>query len=986
MKKTLSIITGIALVITLASCQMFDGDGVYREQNINGFKAIELTGGPSGILNKLAFGTSSSAVTDANLEIPGFGNTGIRPWGCVAQDSDAGDILPRADGERRIILTAINGTNNAGKIAGSEDGLVFYFKEVDKDKNFRISADFLVLNYGFTGSRVDLNGQEAFGLMARDYVPQYDIDTGNYTMEYLKMVPWNGRYYTGFNRPDAPGGSSNMIMVGGVKRGARVYWRTGVFDDSDTGREAVENPNYVARADFAKFYFLPREFADYSMYGTGKDGISARPDFPTAGLTYKLSLEKTNSGFKARIEPPKGEGKGVTKDRVPKDGEVLEYNDTELPFPDLLFQVSQDKYYVGFFAARDARVEITNIRYEESDAALCPPRRDPKPVDIVPSLTVQSPSAVSTQDYTLFARSNVEGSLVVRTNGGDPYSYKGQWITEPTNASAEPFCLFEVPIEKLLLGDNVFSMAFTPDSNQSRSGYLKGTDYLMTHTAPLYASHTVNYRKLDAADGIIWVSPDGRKTNNGTKGSPLDIFTAVSYLAPGQTIMLMDGVYMPCEAPQIINGRQRIPVRLIIPRYNSGRPNLDVVANPNNPTNAERANPEYYKYFKKMKAENRNKAVFDFRKDLYLSGYDGRGFELHGDYWHIEGIHVRNTSDSNKGFTVFGSHNRLSWIKTYFNGDTGFQLSGRSTEPKSMWPAFNRVEYCESFANADDARTNADGFGAKLTIGEGNHFYRTIAHHNIDDGYDFFAKKETGPIGVVILEECFAYRNGRYLNDEIAVKYGGANAKAGESTRAGGNGFKMGGEGITIQHLAIDCLAFQNDGDGFTSNSDPAIRLTHCTSVDNDNRGETTGSGSSNFAIYGAGSASYEGLDAVITQVFSWWSSARAADVRRSDRVEPKSPASGYVWRGNKSVSTLYIDGKDSNNRNIYADGRTMDAADVFDSTDGLYNAGDAAPFNSSIKGFFLNINQDTGMPVLGNYMKVTLPTGVAPGARGLWN
>jgi hypothetical protein len=979
MKVKLCSILVIFLSLSLITCNVFNAEP-YKEQNENGFRSIALTGGPMGIMNRLAFGTSSRQVYDTPLDQ----DRSIRPYGCVIQDSDGGDF-PGYAGDRKIVITAINGTNNAGKIAGSEDGIAYYFKEVDKDKNFRISADFYIDNYGFTGGRPDLNGQEAFGIMARDYVPQYDIDTGNYTMEALKTVRWDGRYYTGYNRPDGPGGSGNMIMVGGVKRGARVYWRTGV-DDPSEDNEAITNPNYVARADFAKFYFLPREFADYSSYGSGKAGIESRPDFPSAGLTYRLSLEKTNSGFKAKITPPAGVGKGTTKDRIPKDGQVLEYSDRELPFPDLLFEINKEKYYVGFFAARDARVTITNISYEESDAALCPKRVDPPPENIVPSFSVQSPSAVSQAGYTLIARSNVEGSLLVSMNGKEAKAYNGVWITEPTNASAEPFSLFEIPVDALSLGDNVFSLVFNPDTNQSKSGYLIGKEYLMTNIKPIFQSFTVNYRTLP--DGDIYVSPEGKSSNTGTRDSPMDIMTAISYVAPGQTIILMDGIYTPCEAPQMINGKQRIPIRLIIPRYNSGKPNLAVVADPEKPTDAERGKSEYYKYFKVMKAEHRDKAIFDFRKDWTMRGYDSRGFELQGDYWHIEGIHIRNTSDSNKGFTVFGSHNRLSWVKTYFNGDTGFQVSGRSYEPKSMWPSYNRIEYCESFANADDSRTNADGFGAKLTCGPGNYFYRCISHHNIDDGYDFFAKKETGPIGAMVLEECFAYMNGRYMNAEIASIYGGTGPKPGDSTRAGGNGFKMGGEGISVSHLAINCLSFQNDGDGFTSNSDPAVRITYCTSVDNDNRNEQTGSGSSNYAIYGAGSASHEGLDAVITQIFSWWSSARRP--RRDDRVEPKSPASGYVWRNGRSVSTLYIDGK-VNGRNKYEDGNIMNDSNVNDSYNNLYYGGKAAfsgnvaPFDSSIIGDFLEVDQTTGKPKLGDFMKITGITGVTPGIQGMW-
>ena len=1024
------------LAAALALC----ATGCYMEQNENGFRSAALTAGPDGVMNRIAFGTSSRQVNLTGLPRTANLNAeeeedrgGITPWGNVIRDTaDPHDPEFKErmrkrwgdDGLRRIQITALNENNNAGKIAGSEDGISYYFWKVPKDMNFRLSADFYINNFGFTGGRSNLNGQEAFGLMARDYVPQYAYNGGNAAnppyispdnpagwpmdMESLKYVSWNGVYYAGYGRPDGPGGSSNMIMVWGVKRGARVYWRTGVYDDSEDGRQSVVNPDYVANANFAKFAFLPKELNDYSIYGSGEEGIRKRPDFPSSGLTYHLTLEKTNSGFKAKIVPPAGVGKGVTKNRVIQDGAVLEYSDRELPFPDMLFAIEKEYYYVGFFAARDARVTISNISYEESPADMCPPRIDPRPEYITPSFSIQSPARVSQNDYTLYARSNVEGTLTIAVNGGTARSYPGTWITEPTNASAEPFSLFEIPDIHLTLGDNYFNMIFSPDPRQEKSGYLPDQDgklggYLMTGRAPLQSTFLVNMRHLNAHDGIIWVHPNGRSNNAGTRESPLDVASAVAVIAPGQTIMLMDGIYSPALPPQMINGQLKIPVRLTIPRYNSGRPNLDAPVDHGTEAAANRSDPAY-QYYKFMIAENRGKAIFDFRKNWIHNGYDPRMFELHGDYWWIEGIHIRNTSDKNKGLTVYGSYNVLKWIKTYFNGDTGFQISGRNNEPKSMWPAHNRVEFCESFANADDARTDADGFAAKLTVGAGNVFYRCIAHHNIDDGWDMFAKKETGPIGAVSVIQCVAYRNGRYLNDQMALELGDANYKAGASTRAGGNGFKMGGEGIAVAHLALNCLAFENDGDGFTSNSDPAIRLTHCTSVNNGWRwrtGSPDATRAANYAIYAAGSASYEGLDAVVTQIFSWWTKDvhRDADVTLpppNDRAEGKSPASGYIWRRpvnalidetvpGRSVLTLYVDGKLADiGMNNYVDGRVMEESNIV-SQFPVYYAGNTAPFDRNIAGYFLEVNQDTGLPKLHDFMKLRGITGVVPGAAGLW-
>ena len=69
-----------------------------------------------------------------------------------------------------------------------------------------------------------------------------------------------------------------------------------------------------------------------------------------------------------------------------------------------------------------------------------------------------------------------------------------------------------------------------------------------------------------------------------------------------------------------------------------------------------------------------------------------------------------------------------------------------------------------SYLNADAGYEDADGFAAKLTIGEGNVFDGCIAAYNADDGWDLFAKIETGAIGQVVIQNCVAFKNGYVLD------------------------------------------------------------------------------------------------------------------------------------------------------------------------------------------------------------------------------
>src|SRR5262245_66257120 len=75
----------------------------------------------------------------------------------------------------------------------------------------------------------------------------------------------------------------------------------------------------------------------------------------------------------------------------------------------------------------------------------------------------------------------------------------------------------------------------------------------------------------------------------------------------------------------------------------------------------------------------------------------------------------------------------------------------------------------------------------RLTTGPGNVFRSCIAHHNIDDGWDLFTKTDTGPISPVTIENCISFSNG-------AVSNGGS------TTNSDGNGFKLGDDGIAVNH------------------------------------------------------------------------------------------------------------------------------------------------------------------------------------------
>lgn len=315
----------------------------------------------------------------------------------------------------------------------------------------------------------------------------------------------------------------------------------------------------------------------------------------------------------------------------------------------------------------------------------------------------------------------------------------------------------------LVKGDNTFDILYTPDESQD-----------ITSKDSISSKYVVAYKNYGTADAI-YVSPKGTADGKGTEQDPTDIYSAVKFIGANQTIYVHGGTY-----------------------------NLTA------PVNVEKGNNGTSDKLKVLSAYAKEKPIFDF-------GGTSAGFNLSGNYWKVSGIDV--TKASSTGFKIAGNNNVVELVKTYANSDTGMQVSGSSYDSRDKWPSNNLVLNCESYDNKDASENNADGFGAKLTCGEGNVFRGCISHNNCDDGWDLYSKLETGPIGAVTIENCVAYGNGT-LSD-------------GTKTKGDGNGFKLGGEGLAVKHVLRNSLSFNNNSTGVTSNSDPAIIVENCTSLDN---------------------------------------------------------------------------------------------------------------------------------------------------------
>ena len=301
-----------------------------------------------------------------------------------------------------------------------------------------------------------------------------------------------------------------------------------------------------------------------------------------------------------------------------------------------------------------------------------------------------------------------------------------------------------------------------------------------------------------ATTDVIYASPNGGG-DGSSMSKPTDALSAINSVKAGGTVYLLDGTYNFSET-------------ILISDSNSG------------------SSGKYKNVFAYPGAE----VVWNFSGQGAADG-SKRGIVLDGDYWHFKGFEIEKAADN--GMLLSGNNNIIEMMIFNDNQDTGLQISRYNTSAASIadWPSNNYILNCTSKNNCDnESMENADGFAAKLTCGNGNVFDGCMAYNNSDDGWDLFAKTDTGSIGIVTLKNCIAFRNGF---TEFGEGYGNCD----------GNGFKLGGSGVGSAHVLENCLAFENLNCGFTDNNNPLLgSLTNCTAYNNG----VGGNGKPNLSCY----------------------------------------------------------------------------------------------------------------------------------------
>lgn len=763
-------------------------------------------------------GTITETVKDENLRTWSFA-----AYGSSTNEKDNGFEGSVADGK-----VTVYSENGKGKIVpASTDGLAFYYTAIDPaTENFTLTATITVDNWTLS------NGQEGMGLMVSDTVGEpYDSTTlWNNSFQNLATkveYRYDGEHVTtdeNYPKISMKLGLGTIAKTGATAEGVAEV-KAGNATLPEGFKHEYDNTTLetsCARLGAGTYNILGNYVpADKAPTGTQADKLLT---------TFKLQIQRNNTGYWLRYLDMNGK---ILGEKLYYD---LDRNE--------LTKLDPDNIYVGFVASRNARITATDIDFKTINPADDAPAEERETVYVTPSCSIASASVSNTSEYELLFTANWNGHVTVRDDANVKVIDADYKVTTAAEDKDKKSYLKEKV--KLDIGINNFKVTFTPDKAYQPNDYTELTSY----DAQIF-SHNVNFRKYGAEGETLYVAVDGTASGNGTKDNPLDIYTAVKWVQPGQTIIIQEGTYKLTKTIQIergINGTADKRIYMIADPDAAARP------------------------------------VFDFQKRCM-------GVSIAGDYWYFKGFDVTNSADALNGVKVSGSYNTLDRIQTYRNGNTGLQI-GRllGTDGWDEWPAHNLILNCSSYLNSDLGYEDADGFAAKLTIGDGNVFDGCIACYNADDGWDLFAKVQSGTIGAVTIRNSIAFKNG-YILDENGNEVNAGN----------GNGFKMGGDSLKGGHKVENSLAFANKAKGIDSNSCPDIKAYNSISFDNESYNVAMYTNTATQTNYEArGVISYKKSNKITEQLV--FKGAQA--VRDSELYKAVYNDSNYFFNGISSLNT----------------------------------------------------------------------------------
>lgn len=380
-------------------------------------------------------------------------------------------ILPEKVGVNRAI-PEVPGTikgkivleSRGGKIAAAHDGITFYYTELDPTKyNFILEADILIEQFGPETDAMP-NNQTACGLMVRD----------------VNGLPRKEPMVFGYEELPA---SSNFAGIA-------------LFSEKKTEVDVVAiNRNGI---------FKPWGNPDSTL--TRKTIKEAIP----ISKPFKLKLERTDNSFIVTYSDI--DGKETIKEEMKDIADIVQI-------------IEKNKMYVGFFAARNAKMVVSNAKIKLIPANTIPSKPyQPKPFDH--NVEFESSDGSSTTDYTLVVRSGYSGKVTI-TKNDKPFT--------SGDLKAGEFTKYQT---KLTQENTKFEAIFTP-SEGPKIDQIRKTLYVT---------------KRSFKGNILIASPDGKASGKGTLASPVDIPTAIRFIQNGGIIYLREGNYQEINIPRTYSG------------------------------------------------------------------------------------------------------------------------------------------------------------------------------------------------------------------------------------------------------------------------------------------------------------------------------------------------------------------------------------------------------------------------------------------------
>ncbi|UUU21104.1 right-handed parallel beta-helix repeat-containing protein [Streptomyces sp. DSM 40750] len=265
---------------------------------------------------------------------------------------------------------------------------------------------------------------------------------------------------------------------------------------------------------------------------------------------------------------------------------------------------------------------------------------------------------------------------------------------------------------------------------------------------------------------------------------------------------------------------------------------------------------------------------------------------IYGDYWTVSGLTFQNSPA--QGFVATSSVGGVfKNLVTADNGDSGFTLRGDGTTG-------NLVQNLDSHGNYDAANhgQNADGIAVKFGSGTGNKITGARLHNNADDGLDLW--QFSSP---VTIEHSWAFGNGKNRWNDSAFE-------------GNGNGFKLGGGGVSVAHFVNNNAAWDNTLHGFTENSNTgAISLNRNTTYANKANGFYFATGKARLArnlAVGNGSGKAKLGSATVSAANNWDSAVATPAFKSTDasgvygprRPDGSLPAITFLTTGSTAVGS----------------------------------------------------------------------------------